>query len=64
MIRVNGDTREFEPMTVAQLLVEMAIDPRGIAVALNGEIVSRSQWNTAMIESGDSVEIVTAAAGG
>lgn len=49
---------------VTALLRELGIEPRGIAVAINGEIVRRSMWSSTVIEDSDHVEIVTAAAGG
>jgi sulfur carrier protein len=64
MIRVNGAEREGAGATVVALLEQLVIDPRGIAVALDGEIVRRSAWDSTVIEDGSSVEIVTAAAGG
>jgi sulfur carrier protein len=36
----------------------------GVAVAVNREIVSRSQWDSYNLSDGDIVEILTAAAGG
>jgi sulfur carrier protein len=50
--------------TVDELVAQWSRSPRGIAVAINGEIVPRSSWGTTRISPGDSVEIVTAAAGG
>ncbi len=38
--------------------------PRGVAVARNGEVVSKSAWETTVVGEGDRIEIVTAAAGG
>ena len=64
MIRVNGVEREWDDLSVSQLLDALAIDPRGIAVAIDGEIVRRSSWEVTVIGPGCSVEVVTAAAGG
>ena len=64
MIKVNGVEHEFVTETVEQLLARLSIEPRGIAVALDGEIVRRSSWPTTDVHDGSVVEIVTAAAGG
>jgi sulfur carrier protein len=64
VIRVNGDDEQFSAETVSDLLRRRSIEPRGIAVALNGEVVRRSEWATTSIPDGASIEIVTAAAGG
>ena len=50
--------------TVATLVDQWCPSPRGVAVALNGEVVPRSTWELAEVAPGDAVEIVSAAAGG
>ena len=37
---------------------------KGIAVAVNGEVVPRSAWSTTRLHPGDRVEVLTAAQGG
>jgi len=37
---------------------------KGIAVALNGEVVPRSAWDVTDLRPGDRVEVLTAAQGG
>jgi sulfur carrier protein len=51
--------------SVAALVANM-VEPgaRGIAVALNGEVVPRSAWDATGLEAGDRVEVLTAAQGG
>lgn len=64
-VEVNGSPWEGPPgATVAQLVAEWCPSPRGIAVARNGEIVPRGQWEETPLVEGDRIEIVTAAAGG
>jgi sulfur carrier protein len=50
--------------TVAALLVRRAIEPRGVAVAIDGDVVPRSAWATTTVHDGALVEVLTAAAGG
>ncbi len=64
MIHVNGGDDDFLLESVEALLTRLAIEPRGIAVALDGEIVRRSAWSSTIVPDESSVEIVTAAAGG
>ncbi|HEV3266908.1 MAG TPA: sulfur carrier protein ThiS [Acidimicrobiales bacterium] len=64
MIRVNGKDDAFFNESVEALLSRLGIEPRGIAVALDGEVVRRSAWLDTVVADGSSVEIVTAAAGG
>lgn len=64
MIRVNGNADDFLSETVDALLRRLGVETRGIALALNGEIVRRSQWSSTVVGDESSVEIVTAVAGG
>jgi sulfur carrier protein len=50
--------------TVDELVAQWSRSPRGIAVAINGEVVPKSSWGTTRVSPGDRVEIVTATAGG
>jgi len=65
-IRVNGQDEVLAVDTLAALLAEKALDTgqRGIAVALNGEVVPRAAWPQTKLRAGDSVEIVRARQGG
>ncbi|MEO9180214.1 MAG: sulfur carrier protein ThiS, partial [Acidimicrobiales bacterium] len=64
MISVNGQPEEFTVESVEALLTRLDIQPRGIAVALNGQVVRRAEWSMTLIADESAVEIVTAAAGG
>lgn len=64
MIRVNGSEDEFLAETVDELVARHSIEPRGVAVAIDGQVVRRSEWATTEVPDGSTVEIVTAAAGG
>ncbi len=65
-ISVNGKIQAVEAHTIRELLVAQGIDPqrRGIAIAVNGEVVPRTAWEQTAIQPGDRVEIVHALAGG
>jgi sulfur carrier protein len=64
VIRVNGEDHEFFAESVEDLLRRLSIEHRGVAVAIDGEIVRRSEWGETRIEDGNAIEIVTAVAGG
>lgn len=64
MIWVNGEARTWSGGTVEDLVREFAPSPRGIAVALDREVVARSRWSLTRVANGARVEIVSAAAGG
>jgi sulfur carrier protein len=61
-IELNGEAREgIASITEAVAAVTSA--RRGIAVALNGEVVPRSEWDRPLVD-GDAVEVLTATQGG
>ena len=64
MIRVNGEEQDHVAESVEELLQRLSIEPRGVAVAIAGEIVRKSEWTETRIVDGDTIEIVTAVAGG
>jgi sulfur carrier protein len=64
MITVNGERDVFLNETVEQLIERLNIEVRGIAVALDGEVILRSAWASTTVLDESSVEIVTAVAGG
>lgn len=64
MISVNGQPQEFMVESVEDLLTRLDIQSRGVAVAVNGEVVRRSQWSMTRVADESVVEIVTAVAGG
>lgn len=64
MISVNGLDTEFVAESVEEMLQRLSIEPRGVAVAIDGDIVRRSEWPHTRIQDGCAVEIVTAVAGG
>ncbi len=64
-LTVNGEARHFEPGATVALLVEVVgCGRRGVAVAVNEEVVSRSAWEVTELAAGDRVEILRAAQGG
>ena len=64
-ITLNGDARVLERrMTVAELLAELEIDPRRVAVERNYIIIKRDTYGTTHVENGDLIEIVNFVGGG
>jgi sulfur carrier protein len=64
-ITVNGEAHEVEPgSTVAALLDALGTERRGVAVAVDGEVVSRSAWGGRALGGGEHVEILSIARGG
>jgi thiazole synthase len=65
-LQVNGSPVELpEGGTLAELLAAAGLDDfRGLAVAVDGEVVPRSAWSTARPADGQRVEVVRAVQGG
>ncbi|WP_121162476.1 sulfur carrier protein ThiS [Micromonospora pisi] len=64
-LTVNGtDHRLPGGVTVAELVATVTGQSRGVAVAVNGEVVPRAGWPAAVLHAGDRVEVLTAAQGG
>lgn len=66
-VTINGEPREFEPgANVAAAVDAVSGEPgaRGLAVALDGEVVPRGQWLQTPLREGARVEIVVAVQGG
>lgn len=58
-IYLNGKQIEVEARTINDLIV----DPQGVAVALNEELITREKWAKSLQEN-DRVEVVHAVFGG
>ena len=64
-LTVNGVARRFEqPLTCEQLLVQLELAGKRIALERNGEIVPRSRHGEQLLADGDQLEIVVAVGGG
>ena len=64
-VQLNGSSQGLaDDATVADAVATLTTASRGIAVAVNGEVVPRSAWNTTRLRDGDRVEVLTATQGG
>jgi sulfur carrier protein len=64
-LTVNGKPMEADPgMTVEALLARLSFPPRRLAVAVNGEVLPRSEHPAQILREGDEIEVIQAVAGG
>lgn len=66
-VTVNGETTELEPgATVRSLLdaLEVPAGGRGVAVAVDAEVIPRTDWERTKLNDGARVEILRAIQGG
>jgi sulfur carrier protein len=64
-LTINGEAVNFSAgSTVRQLLEQLQLEDRPVAVERNGQIVSYSTFDRAELTEGDSLEVVTLVGGG
>ena len=64
-LTINGERRSFDdPLTVAQLIEQLRLAGKRIALERNGEIVPRGRFAEQDLLDGDRLEIVVAVGGG
>ena len=66
-VTVNGERRELPDPATVELAVRASGAPaggRGVAVAVDGEVVPRGRWEATELHEGQQVEVVRAVQGG
>lgn len=65
-ITINGERHELGEAATVEAAVRAAGAPdgRGVAVALDGEVVPRGEWATTEVREGQQVEVLHAVQGG
>ena len=61
---VNGEQREVTAARVDALLAELDYEGGHFAIALNFDVLPRSQWAQTRLKNGDEIEIITPRQGG
>ena len=64
-ITINGEQRNISgPLNLAELLGELRLEPRRVAVERNKLLVPRAKFADTPLTEGDVLEIVTLVGGG
>jgi sulfur carrier protein len=63
-VYVNGELREVDATSLAELIVDLDLPVARIAIELNREVVRRSEWSGTMLKDEDRIEIVHFVGGG
>jgi thiamine biosynthesis protein ThiS len=64
-IRLNGDPFSLAgPLTVSNLLAQLEIDERRVAVEHNLVVLKRGTYGNTLVREGDEIEIVNFVGGG
>jgi sulfur carrier protein len=65
MIIINGEPSDVAPgATLSELVAHLGAPDRGVAVAVDAEVVPRGAWATFAVADGARVEVLTAVQGG
>ncbi|WP_066017091.1 sulfur carrier protein ThiS [Endozoicomonas atrinae] len=64
-INVNNQPMVVEPpLSIDALLKQLNHLEKGVALAVNRKIISRSQWGSYLLNDGDNITLIKATAGG
>ena len=64
-ITLNGSRREIaDETTLEQLVADFSLPERGVAIAMNSEVIPRSVWAKTPVLPDAQIEVVTASKGG
>jgi sulfur carrier protein len=67
VITVNGERRDLpDGATISDVVATLVNGSlgRGVAVAVNGEVLPRASWADTVVSDGDSIEVLSATQGG
>lgn len=63
-VRVNSKEVETEAQNISELLGQLSLPERGIAVAVEGQMVPRAEWSGYALKEGARLIIIKAVCGG
>jgi sulfur carrier protein len=67
VIRLNGEETQLQPgQPLTAVLAQLGVSPqaRGVAVAVDGEVVPRARWDALILHDEARVEVLAAMQGG
>jgi len=63
-IQLNGEQRSVQARTLEELVAELGLEKRMIAIEKNLEVVPKSQYDATPLQTGDRIELVHMIGGG
>lgn len=64
-LTINGEVREFQEVkTLKDLLLELKLEEKVMASAINMEVVKKEFWSEQTLKDGDKVELLHFVGGG
>ena len=64
MVIINGEKLDAAGKNISELLLQLNYNRSRVAVELNGEILPKSEYESAVLKDGDCAEIVGFVGGG
>ncbi len=62
---INGESREFtQEITLQEILKELSLEGKVMAVAVNMNIVKQDAWDSYVVQEGDKLELLDFVGGG
>lgn len=63
-LKVNNTDRECRSGNITDLIAELSLPSKGIAVAVNKKMVPRAEWAGHVLKDGDEIIVIKAVCGG
>ncbi len=63
-VKINNTPTDTQATTVAELATEQQLPDKGVALAVNNDMVTRAEWSTRKLAEGDDIVILKAFCGG
>tara|TARA_B100000809_G_scaffold266412_1_gene329025 strand:- start:4981 stop:5181 length:201 start_codon:yes stop_codon:yes gene_type:complete len=64
-IQLNNNTQFLnDASSIKAMVTQLNIEPKGIAIAVNQTVISKSDWNQTILKANDNITIIKATQGG
>lgn len=63
-IIINSKETETSSQNLSELATELNLPAKGVAVAINNQLITRAEWPSTSLKENDNVVVVKAACGG
>ncbi len=64
-VYINHDEHTFEKaLTLEELIIFLKVDARGMAIAINNQVIPRSLWSKQFIQDQNKLTLIRATQGG
>ena len=60
----NNDQSVKDPSSIEAMVVQLEVESKGIAIAVNQTVISKSEWNKTELKENDNITIIKATQGG